>query len=120
MNDFREDFVPKLPPGVRVRYDAGKYETRGTLNGVPRWYLVAGWMGQAGAESVYGTTVSDLEAQHGADWVALGSGAWAVPDYATGVVWDTPNALRGWVRTSLLTPVGFAQADAGQRELFAA
>lgn len=118
MSEQRPAFADKIPPGTRVRYDAGKFETRGTQEGAP-FYLVEGWLALPWAYTKVGTTVSDLEAQGGVDWTALGCGAWAVPECGTGVLFDGETKPT-WIRSSLLTVIGFAPAETAQPELFSA
>ena len=113
---YRESFAPKIPPGTRVRAESGKWETRGSGHDA-RWYLVEGWLALEWALVQTGTTISDIDAQGGIDWNAKGCGAWAVPDFATGVIWDG-DTLPSWHRSSLLDVIGYAQADPKQLEMF--
>ena len=112
----------KLPPGLRVQYKAGQWETDKSNRG--DYYFVTHWAALPWAYVTTGTTVTDLEAQHGVDWVARGCGAWAVPECATGI--RTDDGRLTWVRTSTscLDVVGYAEkaadaAGAVQQELFA-
>lgn len=117
LDSFREGTVPKIPPGVRVRWQRGKFETREKND--PRWYFVEGWIALPWAETLYGTTLSDLEAQGGVDWKSIACYAWCVPDFATGVQWDGWERP-SWVRSSLLDVIGYAQAREDQLEMFTA
>lgn len=110
----REHFTRKHSIGTRVRHDRGKFEYDAGRN---IWRFVPGWLGLSWAATRSGTVVDDLDYSGGADWKAMGCGDWAVPDYATAVLFDGEERPT-WVRSSLLTPVGFAQADPVQFELF--
>lgn len=113
----RPAVVPKLGPGIRVRYNSGQWESDSRGD----YYFVTNWAALPWAYTLTGVTITDLEAQGGVDWQRLGCHAWCVPEYATGIKLDRGGTT--WVRTSCLDVVGYAESapsEAGeiQQELF--
>lgn len=103
--------MPKLSPGIRVRYNFGQWST--PHSNADELCFVTNWATLPWAHTQTGVTVSDLEAQGGADWLSMGCGAWAVPDYATGLRMD--DGRLAWVRTSCLDVVGYAEVAPNKR-----
>lgn len=89
----RELCEPRLRPGLRVRYDSGKWDA--CANGVR---FVPDWATHPWASTAEGVTVDKSELAGG---IYPESHPWGLPDFATPVRFDGQERAT-WIRTSCL------------------
>ena len=102
--------VPKLQPGVRVRYDSGKWDS--CANCVR---FVSEWATQSWAYTKIGTVVADEEFS---GHIFPRNSPWGIPDFASIIRFDGEEQVT-WIRTSCLDVIGFVSTEqTSQGELF--
>lgn len=103
----RELHEPRLPPGLRVRYDCGKWDA--CANAVR---FVDDWATHSWAQTREGVTVPKTEFPGG---IYPDSHPWGVPDFATPVRFDGDESAT-WVRTSCLDVIDSVEViESGQQ-----
>lgn len=105
----RDLCVPRIRPGVRIRFDSGKWNC--CVNAVQHDPL---WATREWAGTQVGLT-TDPEEFPGA--IFPSAGPWGLPDFATPVRFDGTERVT-WVRTSCLDVIGDnREIEAGQQVL---
>ncbi len=105
----RDLVEPRLRPGVRVRYNSGKWNC--CANAVQH---DPAWATQPWADTQIGVTVDVSEHPGG---VFPAHHPWGVPDFATPVRWDGAERVT-WIRTSCLDVLDDAEViQSGQQIL---
>lgn len=106
----RELHEPRLRPGLRIRYDSGKWDT--CANAVR---FMPDWASQSWANTRLGVTVDPSEHP---GHIYPENHPWGVPDFATPLRFDDSPDEVTWVRTSCLDVVGdVIESRKGQQEL---
>lgn len=105
----RDLCIPRLRPGLRVRFDSGKWNC--CVNAVQHDPL---WATREWAGTQVGVTTAPEEFP-GA--IFPSAGPWGLPDFATAVRFDGTERVT-WVRTSCLDVIGDnREIEAGQQVL---
>ena len=100
---------PRLRPGLRVKYDNGKWDV--CVNAVRH---VPDWAAQPWANTQLGVTVGPEEFPGS---IFPNNSPWGLPDFATPLRWDDGERVT-WVRTSCLDVIDAESViQAGQQVL---